>query len=330
MSATLRGLQKDLSKGIKSIYLFTSEDEFILDEAVAFIKDAILPEGVQDFNFDNFYAREVSTSKVRDIVETLPVMAPQRLIVVKSIQDWKDKQWDDLKAVWERPVKSSVLVLVSKKWDAKGKWNKDFLQVAGVYHFLKPYDNQVPDWIGYLALKHNLNMHPEAVRLVHQLVGNNLNEIQNEIIKLKEYIGNKPQAEAEDVIKIVSRIKVQSIFDLTKSIGESDRAKALMCLARLLENGQSEVGILSLISRHVRILRSLKEGMREGYEGNKLSSFVGIPHFFLNEYRNQADRWNDKKIESTFRVLLETDRALKLSPLSSHIWLENFVIQTCN
>jgi DNA polymerase-3 subunit delta len=100
-------------------------------------------------------------------------------------------------------------------------------------------------------------------------------------------------------------------------------------LANLLDHGQNEVGVLALISRHVRILKLVADGLREGLSGPKLASRAGVSPYFLKSYVDQARAWSDRKIEHTFQALVDTDRALKSSPVASHIWLENFVVQTC-
>ena len=192
----------------------------------------------------------------------------------------------------------------------------------------KPYDNQVPQLINYIARKWNAEIESDAVALLHQFVGSSLMDVNNEIQKLIQYLGEGKKITVKDVITVVSNIKVQSVFDLSRAIGDCDKARALLCLSQLLSHGQNEVGILALVSRHVRILRSVKKRQKEGMKGAQLASKVGVSPYFLNEYEQQARHWSEKD-RKTFRALIDTDRALKSSPVSSHIWLENFVIQTC-
>ena len=103
-----------------------------------------------------------------------------------------------------------------------------------------------------------------------------------------------------------------------------------MQLANLLEHGQNEVGVVSMITRHIRILSIVREGMRSGLSGQRLSAKAGVPNFFLRDYMDQARAWGDPKIRMTMDVLYETDKALKSSPVSAHIWLENLIIKTCD
>jgi DNA polymerase-3 subunit delta len=56
---------------------------------------------------------------------------------------------------------------------------------------------------------------------------------------------------------------------------------------------------------------------------------VGVPGFFMRQYVDQSRHWRKEKLEETYSNLLETDRALKSSPVSSAIWLENFILKSC-
>ncbi|MEN0059977.1 MAG: DNA polymerase III subunit delta, partial [Bdellovibrio sp.] len=200
---------------------------------------------------------------------------------------------------------------------------------AQCIEFKKPYENQIPSWIHYIAQSLGLTISNEGIHLLHKLVGHHLTEIEAELKKLGEFAGAR-RIEKTDVEQVVSRSKEENVFDFTKAIGENDRVKALEHLVHLLDQGQSEIGIVSLVARHVRILLSLKKGMDEGLHGAKLAHYAQVPPYFLEGYLEQVRLWTAKKLEQTLVVLAETDRALKSSPLSSHIWLENMVLKTCH
>ena len=316
-----------LNKG--TISYISSDEDFFLEEAVEHIKDKMLDEGSKDFNYDIFYGRDTEVSKIYDVVETLPMMSTTRLVIVRRAHELRDKDWVNLKPILSNPVPSTFLVFVGDKPDGRKNVIKEMLKNLTHFHFTKPYDREFPDWVKYICKKYSLKIEDDAIHLLMQIVGNNLLEIKNEVLKLGQYVGANNAITAGDVMTVASRIKLQNVFDLTDAIGKSDQARALMCLADLLEDGQNEVSIVAMVHRHVRLLRQTKVGEQQGFTGRELSSFAGVPYYFLREYTSQARLWNDRKIEKTYRVLCDTDRALKSSPVSSHIWLENFIMQTC-
>src|SRR5690606_3642410 len=127
--------------------------------------------------------------------------------------------------------------------DRRKKSMRLLLDKAHSVEFKRPYENQVPTWINYIVGSHELEITEEAIHLLHKLVGSHLQEIDSEVRKLKDFLGTKKLIEISDVSQVVSHIREESVFDLTKAIGENDRIRALEHLVRLLDQGQNEIGI---------------------------------------------------------------------------------------
>ena len=178
-------------------------------------------------------------------------------------------------------------------------------------------------WIDFLAVREGLRFSPSAKALFSQLAGTGLLELSGEMKKLKTYMGGRTEVLSEDLTAIVSRARLDSVFDLTEAIGKKDLPEALACLARLLTGNQSEAGALALVARHIRILSRLQEGERRRLTKTQLAAMIGTHPIFLKSYQKQAHLWTGRQIKKTMEALYETDKALKSSPLSAHIWLEN-------
>ncbi|MFP5518829.1 MAG: DNA polymerase III subunit delta [Bdellovibrionia bacterium] len=323
-------LYKDFEKGdFKPLYFLFGEEPFLINQCVERFKYAVLTEGAVDFNFDLFYAADADVSSVRDAVETLPMMANRRLVILREAQELSDKEWAQLEPTFQQPVDSTVFVIAASKIDKRKKSIRLLMDVGDSVEFKKPYENQVPQWVKYIAQTLSLKISDEAIHLLHKLVGNHLTEIESELKKLADYVGDRKKIEVQDVAQAVSRSREENVFDFTKAIGENDRVKALEHLVHLLDQGQSEVGIVSLVARHLRILLSVNKGVEAGLSGAKLAHYAQVPPYFLENYVEQGRLWDTKKLEQTLVVLSDTDRALKSSPLSSHIWLENMVLKSC-
>lgn len=323
-------LKKSLAdRDFSNLYCLYGEETYLLEEALGQLTASLLEGCILDFNLDSYHMPGVDLSQVRDVIETLPMMAPRRVVVVREAQHLKSKDLEVLLPIVETPVETTVLILTASKIDQRLKFFKDFQKGGPLIKFDRPYENQIPGWIRYIVQKHELTIDNDAVERIQQWVGVNLLDIDNEVRKLAQYLGDRKHVTLKDVEAIVSRIRVNSVFALAHAIGVNDRSAALMCLAQLLDHGENSVGVLSMISRHVRILTLVKEGLREGLNTSQLASRVGVPNFFLKEYMDQCRGWSEAKLRATHEALLATDQALKSSPVSTHIWLENFVIQTC-
>lgn len=311
------------------IYFLFGEESFFIDEALLRIKRAILLPQDMDFNFTQFSATDNDITQVLDEVMTLPVFIPRRLVVVQNCQDFSDKEMAPLIEYLKSPSESCVLVLVASKIDKRKKTMKSLIDFATTVEFRKPFDYQIPQWIKYLAQKEDLKITDEAKQLLHRLVGSNLLELQTEMTKLKDFLGERKNVEVQDVASVVSSSKEESIFQFTQALGELNLVTALETLVKLMDQGQSEIGIIAMVARHIRILLFIKRGEKHGLFGAKLAEFAKVPHYFLDDYLAQARLWSHHGLLKTLQILSETDFALRASPTSSHIWLENLVLQTC-
>ena len=324
-------LARELSKdSIAPFYCLYGEEIFLINEAVEGIVDRVLGDAPRDFNLDIFYAGSVQPAQILDVAETLPMMAAKRVIVVKEIQNFREKQLEILSQLFKMHTDTTVIIFVGSKADQRRKFYKTFNQHGHLVKFSRPKEDQVPGWLHSMAKKHGKNLDSQACFLMLQLVGPNLIELHNELLKVVQYVGDKTDITWKDVDTIVSRVRVESVFDLANAVGKGDRAEALTCLVNLLDHGENEVGVLALVSRHIRLLLITKEALSEGVSNGQIATKVGVPPYFLSQYIDQSKRWTRKQLEKAHHLLLETDRALKSSPVSSHIWLENFVVKSCD
>ncbi|MDZ4677930.1 MAG: DNA polymerase III subunit delta [Oligoflexia bacterium] len=323
-------LAQQLDRGqIASLYFLHGEETFMVDESLEKIKEKVLTGGAADFNYSVFYASDADVESICDAVETLPMMSQRRLVIVKQAQDLSASELERLTVLVEKPVESTCLVLVASKADMRKKFFKLFESKGVMVKFQKPFENQLNPWITYIAKKYSKELSPEAAELLKESVGSNLTDINNELCKAAQYVGERSRIEVDDIRATVSRIRVHTVFELVNCMGNGDCANSFTHLAHLLDSGQNEVGVLAMIIRHFRILMLCQEALREGLSQAQIASRVGVHGFFVKEYIDQARKQDFKQLIQIYDVLLDTDRALKSNPLSSHLWLENLVLQAC-
>ncbi|RME17140.1 MAG: DNA polymerase III subunit delta [Bdellovibrio sp.] len=327
----LRRLQQSLEhRSPESLYLLVTEDAFLFQEALSCIKKAALDESLKDFNYDQFFAPEDDPQDVVDAVQMLPTMSERRLVIYRDVHHLKEAHWEKLLPLLKKPLSSCCFVLTMNKADKRKKFYKTISQSGTIVELQTPYDNHIPAWIQYIASKHQVRLTPKAIQYLHHLVGSHLSELNNEIQKLQQFVSDptKPINE-ETVLHVVSASRSHNIFEFTDALAQKDKVKALTYLASLLEDGQSPISVISMVTRHIRILEKLKEGMNQGLKQTQLCQASGIPPYFLKKYQQQSHKWNPQQLSQAIQALQKTDMALKTSPLSSHIWLENLVLQIC-
>lgn len=321
---------KQIEKAIETrefppLLLFYGEEPYLIDQAVKYVKACVLEGGSVDFNWRSFEAGEAEAAAIKDEVETLPMMASHRAVLVKEVSDLREGDWAFLSPILENPVPSTVLMLTATKLDKRKKTIQSLLSSSLSVEFKKPYENQIGGWIRHIGKGLGLEIESQALEVFHRKVGNSLIEIEGELRKLRSYLGERTEITLEDVEASVSDRREENIFSLAGVMAVGDHGGALIQAAKLLEQGESELGIVALTARHFRILAMVQIGMSQGMSGAKLASHAQVPPYFLNDYQRQVKAWTLARIEKALIVLSETEKALKSSPLSGGIWIDHMI-----
>ena len=124
-----------------------------------------------------YFASEADVNAVKDEIETLPMMAHRRVVMLREVEELSEKDWDILRPIIENPVSSTVLILVGGKIDKRKKIFKLLLEQSTHVEFHRPFENQIPGWVSQIAKALGTSIRADAVQLVQRLVGNHLFEI---------------------------------------------------------------------------------------------------------------------------------------------------------
>ena len=310
------------------LYFVVGSEPFFLSEIKKAFKRQMSSQ-LEDFNQDEIFAGETSLEDILTLFETLPLFSERRLLFCNQADKLSDKDWERLQPVLSSPS-HTVFVCFFEKKDGRKKHFK-FLKEKGRELNAAPLKSwELAPWLDFLSQREALNFSPSARALFQELVGTHLMELQIELKKLKQYLGESAQATEQDVLSCTSRLKIESLFDLTTALGNKNVVKSLNLLALLLDQNRNEIAILSLLARHVRILGKIKGGQKEKLNSSQLVQRAGVSPYFFKDYLKQSELWSEQQIEQTLQALFLTDKALKSSSLSSHIWLENFILKSCS
>ena len=319
---------KDLESGIVApLYLISGDEPFLLEQAYSFLKGTLLEPHDIDFNFQVFHGAELDIESLIDSLQVLPMMSARRVVILKEAEEMKDSQWEALAPFFLKPIDSTVFAIFASRVDKRKKIFKVLVETGTVLEFKKPFENQIPSWIRYIAKNLALEIDDEAIHETHRRVGSHLLEIESALKSLRDFIGEKRRLTQTDVESFLSQTREESIFDLVASLGHGDRVKSLELLVNVLDQGQNEVGLISLLARHFRILFQLKRNQTQGLHGARLAQALQIPPYFLNQYLEQGRVWSENQLMQILVILSTTDRALKSSPLAGHLWLESLILQ---
>jgi len=324
-------LTRELASGkLRPVYLLWGPETLLLDRALAEIEKQALAGAMLEFNCDRFRARESSAAEVAAAAQTLPVMAERRLVVLKELEAWRVEEQEKLVPVLEKPSPQTCLVLVAEEVDGRRKLAKAVAAAGAVVEFKHPYPGQLPALIKELAAQQGKNIEADAVDLLIELKGNNLQMLAQEMEKLALYVDANKTITREHVAESVADTKLSVVFEFTDAVGERNVEKALRVFRRMMETGEAPLAVLGMVARHFRLIWKIQALVRERKSAAEMAQATGLNRFILEKtYLAQVKNFRPADLGRLSSALADLDFALKSSASDREALFERTVMELC-
>jgi len=319
---TPEALRQELASGtLRPAYLVVGTEPLLRDDAVAAVREATLGDAPADFNFDRLDGAKTTPAALMDVLRSLPVMAPRRLVVLRDPEPRRGAAKALPEAIAEavgllEADGETVLVVVAEKVDGRARWVKAFGAKARVDCDPPKRSRELVNFVKAESKRQQVSLASGAADLLAERVGPHLLMLRNEISKASLLAGLGKQVTRDHVATSTSDIAEEPIWDLIDAIGEGRGADALGTLGKLLSAGAAPPAVLGSLVSHFRRLLRLRSG------GN-----VPGPPFVQRKLDSQASRYTERRLIACLQAIHQTDLALKgAGGLRPELVLERLVI----
>ncbi len=320
---TLEELQEELAAGqIRSAYLLSGEEALLREDALRDIREAVLGDAPADFNFDRLDGQNATAAQLTDSVQTLPVMAPRRLVVLRDPEAARGRDkglLDAVAALAKRPASDAdvVLVVTAPKSDRRAAYVKAFKDPAAEVRCDPPRNaREATAFVRAEAERQGVSFEAAAGKLLVERVGGQLLLLRQEIAKAALLAGPGKKVKRQHVESGTADAAEEPIWDLTDAIGEGRAGDALSVLAKLTRVGAPAPVLLGALASHFRRLLRVKAGGE-----------AAGPPFVRRKLQSQAQRYTGPRLRSCLDAIHTTDTALKgAGALSPELALERLVL----
>ena len=308
------------------LYLYGQEG-YLIQQAVGSIRRAVLGAEKDDFNDHQFFGKEATASQIIETAMTLPVFSPRRLVTVKDAQLLPASELDDLIPYLKKPVPETCLLFIADKIDSRRKFFQAFKKHGTLVEFKPLTERELPGHIRSVLTERDIEITGDALDLFCSLVGSGLQEVHGELEKLLTYLGERDLIDIADIQAIVSKGRVENIFELGNAVGRGDAGRALMLAKSLSDAGEAPLKILSLLVRHFRQLWKVRELQVQNCDKREIARVAGVPYFVVDGLVAQGKRFSRQDFHRAYALFLETDLAMKSSGADAEALLESLLLQ---
>ena len=142
-------------------------------------------------------------------------------------------------------------------------------------------------------------------------------------------MGKERAITVDDVKSLVSSSIESNIFKMIDYIGQKKVKKAVNELENLIDAGENEIKILSMITYQFRNLVQAREVINQGKTKADLQSKAKLAPFVASKSMNQAENFNLTELKKIYNELLETDYAIKTGGKEPRLALDRLVVGIC-
>lgn len=320
-------ISRALAKGARGgVFFLYGDEEHLKEEATAAIVAAHLDPATRDFNFDQLRAGDTEPDTVASILQTPPMMADWRVVVLRDVQVIATQA--PLRTVIEDVVANTppglAVVLVASLPERSRAQIWERLKKATTSHECAPLAAaDVPGWLIERAHEAGIEMDAAAARSLATAIGSDLGVLTQELEKLLEYASDRKRITNDDVVAIVGSVPRQNRWDWFDLVGEAKFREARTGLRILLDTNESGVGlVIGLGSHFLRLAIAARGGERA--LGDALP-----PHqrWLAQRIGRQAKKWNAEALDRALADLLRADRLLKSASLDEHQIMEELLLR---
>lgn len=324
----MRALKSAIEQRIfDRVYLFHGDDDYLKEEKIRALIDGATDPGTRDFNLDVQRAADVDAGSLGVALDSLPMMAERRVVIVREVTALKKDARTVLAKYLERPAADTLLVLVAA---AGAKPDSALTDAATTVDFRLLNDSDLVKWAVHRASLAGVAIDARAAELLCSATGNDLALLAGEIDKLRSYT-NGGAIDTASIEAIVGVRHGETLGDLLDLVAQRKSADAVALLERVLAQPKTTgVSIVMALTTQTLaigwLLAARERGLAQHQFERELfallkenpSSVAGRPWGeAVKAWVHALRHWDNAAIDRAVALLLAADAALKDTRISS-------------
>ena len=324
------------ARNFAPVYYLHGEDDYLKEAALRELVDAAIDVSTRDFNLEVRRGAELDAESLGSLLATPPMLAERRAVVIRDAGSLKKAPRQQLDKYLERPATDTLLLIVNQagaKADAA-------LASAGVnLEFVPLSPERVRRWIAHHATSvHSMQISEDAIQLLQQAVGNDLQMLDAELDKCASYERGahdgsretESTIDADTITAVVGVRRGETMTDLMDAVANRDARVAIGLVHHvLMQPKATAVQAVIFLGTQALALSFGRARKDAGIPTNRLPAefftflretggFPGRPWGeAASLWTRVIDKWPAADCARALRQLLEADMALKDSSVSN-------------
>ncbi|HVO43970.1 MAG TPA: DNA polymerase III subunit delta [Aggregatilineales bacterium] len=321
-----------------TFYVLHGEDEFSRKNEVKAMRAKMGDPTTAELNITFIDGTATPVAEILASASMMPFLCDRRMVIVNGLLAWLGRkgggktakaELDRLLAGLPKLPESARLILVEP--DLLRDDHPVLKLIREDPHGFARAFNRPQDMVGWIVRQVEAAggtiERPAAVALA-SVINGDVRAAEGEVAKLVTYVGTERAIASADVALLTPYTAEANIFDIVDAIAVRDGKTAIRLIHRLLADPkQQPLNLLGMINRQFRLLLQAREVLDAGGDMRNLDKILSISPFVARKLAPQARNFTLDQLESIYRLLLETDQAIKTGRVSDALAIDLLVTQ---
>ena len=322
----MRRIKEALKDGnFGRLYIFHGRERYLLEYYQEQLVKAVVAGGFEEFNLHKFDGKEMDLKELDVAINSPPVMAPLKLIIVNDFDIFKsaDKELvaDLIADIPDFCVVVFAYDAVPFAPDKRQKLYKTLEKAAQIIEFEAQSESDLVAWVKRRFAAEGKEISTQDAQHLIYISGGLMHNMANEIAKIAAF-ATVDKIDRRMIDQMVAPVVEFSVFKMTDAIKGKDFDTALSILDNLFYQNQEPIAILALLTHNFCQMLSAKVGVENL---GKLWGFRS--DFQIRQTTSVAARFTVKQLERAVKLCAQTDLDMKSKGMDNRDCLRMMICQ---
>ena len=313
---------------MKNFYLLYSSDGAILNKEINDLEKKldISDNDIIYYNIDDI-------DGIINEASTIGMFSLNKFIIINIDSYFKDKKdipnINLLENYFDSYNSNSYLVFVcnSDSIDIRKKI-VNLIKKYGIVKKLEVNDNYLNDYVNNYLKDNGYKINNGDVVYFINRVGNNINNVTNELDKLMLYKINDKIINRNDIDLLTVENIDDSIYDLVNCILKNDNEKAIKLYNSFINNGMDVNQIVAIIAAQIRLLYQVKRLYNSGKSNDEIAKILEFKSVYRVKYLlSDSYYYSESDLVKYLSKLADIDNAIKTSNGDGNMLMQLFIVK---
>lgn len=311
----------------RRVYMICGGQDYLRSRFRDELRNAVT--GPEDqMNTALFTGNEFCLPEVADLLQTMPFLAPRRLVILEN--SWvfgKGGDTDPLLKALETIPDFCTLVFVEPAPNKTTALYKRIAKLGFVMDCSAPEEGVIRDFARKEFADAGMSISGPVLAGFLKRTGTDMLNIQSEAGKLISYCGDRKEVTGADVEAVCSVVVQDRIFDMISAIARTDRKEALHIYMDLIRLQTPPQVILSLMIRQFNQLLQIGELMQRRTPPGEIASILHInPWVLENRLQPCLRGYTQRGLIHALQDCVQADTDYKRGRIDARLAVEKLIV----